>query len=220
MIRLLFACLSLAAVAFAPGAAHAHPHVWSVAWTDAVFDADGRIVALNVEWQFDEFYSVVAVEGLDTNGDGRYDAAELRPLAQENVTSLAEYNFLIEFMAGGEQLAFGTVTEFGSRFDKSLLTLHMQIPLAEPVDPAQRWVTYKMYDPEFYIAIDYNDPQAATMMGDVPAGCSIAIKPPSENAENAPSAEAFYESFIEAGNLGSLYAETVQVDCGATPPAT
>jgi ABC-type uncharacterized transport system substrate-binding protein len=79
-----------------------HPHAWIETRSDVVFDDDGRITAINVEWVFDQWYSELAVEGLDTNNDGYYSAGELHPLARENLIALKDYGYFVYARSGGE----------------------------------------------------------------------------------------------------------------------
>ena len=72
--------------------AQAHPHVWIQMQSDVVFNDKGLISAVNVSWTFDDAYAQLALEGLDKNGDGVYDPAELEPLTRENLDSLTDYN--------------------------------------------------------------------------------------------------------------------------------
>ena len=65
MIRLLFGLLiSLFALP-----AQAHPHVWIDARGEVLFE-DGAIAGLRHHWTFDPYVSAVAIQGLDTDGDG------------------------------------------------------------------------------------------------------------------------------------------------------
>jgi ABC-type uncharacterized transport system substrate-binding protein len=211
---------SLAALALAGTTlpAAAHPHVWILAWSDVVFDDQGRIVAINVEWEFDEFYSAVALEGLDANGDGRYDTSELQGLAAENMASLSDFNYLMNVQVDGAAVEFGTVSEFGSNHRDPYLTLHFQVPLAEPVDPRVATFAYRVYDPSFYIAIDYKDAEAVKVVGTAPEPCALRVVKAAGNeaaAEQQP--ETFYENLMAADDLGSLYADTVTIDCKGGP---
>jgi ABC-type uncharacterized transport system substrate-binding protein len=86
----------LAAAAQAGGfaeAAIAHPHVWATVRSEIVFGADHRITGIRHHWTFDEFYTAMAVQGLDANGDGVYSKEELQPLAQVNVESLKDFDY-------------------------------------------------------------------------------------------------------------------------------
>ena len=68
--------------------AAAHPHVWATVRSEIVLGPNHQITGIRQHWTFDEFYTAMAVEGLDTNKDGVYSQEELQPLAQVNVESL------------------------------------------------------------------------------------------------------------------------------------
>ena len=75
-------------LAFAGSLAHvpavvAHPHVWATVRSEIVLDPNHKITGIRHAWTFDEFYTAMAVEGLDTNKDGVYSKEELQPLAKE-----------------------------------------------------------------------------------------------------------------------------------------
>ncbi len=74
-------------------AAAAHPHVWATVRSEIVFGPDHRITGIRHHWTFDEFYTAMAVQGLDANGDGVFSKEELQPLAQVNVESLKEFDY-------------------------------------------------------------------------------------------------------------------------------
>jgi ABC-type uncharacterized transport system substrate-binding protein len=71
--------------------AAAHPHVWIDMSSDVVFDDTGMVAAINIEWTFDDGYAQMALDGLDTDGDGVYSASELEALTRENMDSLKDY---------------------------------------------------------------------------------------------------------------------------------
>ncbi len=66
-ITLLAVCASTSAFA--------HPHVWIDMRSDIVFTDDGLIKGINLEWTFDDDYTKMALDGLDSNGDGVYSQA-------------------------------------------------------------------------------------------------------------------------------------------------
>ena len=53
--------------------------------SEILLNPDCQIVGIRHAWTFDEFYSAMAVQGLDTNGDGVFSADELKPLAEANI---------------------------------------------------------------------------------------------------------------------------------------
>lgn len=71
----------------------AHPHVFVEAQSHLVFDDKGMAVAIDHVFRFDDAYSAFAIQGFDTNGDGKYSREELQDLAKVNIDSMADYGF-------------------------------------------------------------------------------------------------------------------------------
>jgi polyphosphate kinase len=71
------------ALALAPAAALAHPHVFIDTGLEIVFDDEGRLAAVQVVWVYDEFYTMLALEdyGMDPGFTGRVSEAERAELA-------------------------------------------------------------------------------------------------------------------------------------------
>ena len=72
--------------------AQAHPHVWITYETTVVYEK-GTFVGVRHKWSFDEFYTAMAIEGLDKNKDGVYDRDELAELAKVNIDGLKDFSF-------------------------------------------------------------------------------------------------------------------------------
>lgn len=204
--------LALLAGVMAAPPARAHPHVWIDARFEVAFDAQQRVSALRVNWRFDEFYSLFAIEGLDSNGDGRLDPAELQPLAELNVTSLKEYGYFTEILADGEMLAIDDARDYASRYEDGILSLTFEIPLAVPVDPRVARVRFRSYDPTFYIAIEPALQDPVSFAGAPPTSCRTEeeeARPP----EILDLSEADFLDPAASQNIGKLYATTLAVTC-------
>jgi ABC-type uncharacterized transport system substrate-binding protein len=90
---LLFVAAAAAVLsAAAAPAARAHPHVWITVESTVLFE-QGSIAGIQHKWTFDEFYTAMAIQGLDTNNDGNYDRNELAELAKVNIDGLREFRF-------------------------------------------------------------------------------------------------------------------------------
>ena len=213
--KTILAALTIAAATtLQPVPAHAHPHVWIISHSDVVFDDKGQITAINIEWEFDEFYSMAAVEGLDANGNGTYEPEELHGLAGQNVEALKDFNYFTKIRAGSEDVPVSEVAEFHSTFKDSRLTLYFQVPLAVPLDPRKAAVDYKVYDPSFYIAIEYAAKNPVSAVGTVPEGCTVGVRKPEADRDDAASqSEDFFANLLQTQDLGAIYSETVGVDC-------
>jgi ABC-type uncharacterized transport system substrate-binding protein len=115
--------------------AAAHPHVWITMRSDVVFNDVREISAIGVEWTFDDGYTEVALDGLDTNGDGVYSQTELVPLTEQNMASLKDYNYFVAPRVDGKIVPIKDPVESGQIYSNGKLALHFQVPLAAPVDP-------------------------------------------------------------------------------------
>lgn len=211
--RAALALLTAGVVTFGSGStAFAHPHVWIEARSDAVFDAEGRLEAVNVEWRFDEIYSATAVEGLDANGNGQYEPDELLALARENLEALRDYRFFTQVKAGGQPVDYGNVTEYGSFFKDGQLSMYFTVPMARPVDPRVTPVVYSIYDPTFYIAIELVTKSPVEFLGSPPAGCKLAILDSVADDDEAKP-EDFYAKLSGSEDIGALYAQRIDIAC-------
>jgi ABC-type uncharacterized transport system substrate-binding protein len=180
-IGFLVSAILLAAGWNAP--ARAHPHVWVTMRSDVVFTGDGLITAINLEWSFDDNYTQMALDGLDVNGDGVYSQSELDPLTKENIASLKDYEFFTVMRVDGAKQEIGEVTEYGQIWSNDKLALHFQVPLKTPIDPRRGEFTVKVYDPDFFIAMDYVEDDPVAVLGNIPAACKLVVKPVPTDAE-------------------------------------
>lgn len=74
------------------GRAEAHPHIWVRVETTVLYQ-NGAITGFRHKWTFDEFYTAMAIQGLDANKDGIYSREELAELAKVNIDGLKEFSF-------------------------------------------------------------------------------------------------------------------------------
>ena len=203
-------------MAAAPAASH--PHVWVEMRSDVVFNDQGQIAALNLMWTFDDAYAQLALDGLDTNGDGVYSPEEIQPLTTENMNSLKDYDYFTVIRFNGEKQAFGDITESGQLVSNGKLQLHFQVPLKTPLDAAKGEFVVKVYDPDFFIAIDYATDEPVTVIGNMPKNCQLVVKPSPTNDE----VEATRTMLAGKGtdwkpenneDFGALFAQPVTIQC-------
>jgi ABC-type uncharacterized transport system substrate-binding protein len=95
----------------AAGPAGAHPHVWVSMHTKVLYE-NGLIVGLRHDWTFDQYYSEMAIEGLDKNKDGRYSREELAELAKINVQALKEFAYFTYPKLGEAKLEVGSPKDY------------------------------------------------------------------------------------------------------------
>jgi len=169
----------LGLVLLPPTQAVAHPHVFVESRAEVVFDDQGRVSAVRHVWRFDEAFTAFAVQGLDANGDGELSRAELQPLAQVNVESLAEYDFFTFLYQGDDAVGFAEPEEYWLDFYGGRLTLFYTLPLEAPRIVDATTLTLDVYDPTYFVAFEMTQDTPFAMV-DAPATCTLDFTPPPE----------------------------------------
>jgi len=170
----LVAALGLAA----NSPALAHPHVLVTARAEILFGEGAEIEAIRHIWQFDPAFSAYAMQGYDANNDGAITVAELAPLAQINVESLAEFGFFTWLAEGDHNAAFLPPDEYWLDVYGGQLTLFYTLPLAEPA-PVGAATMLEVFDPEYFVAFSFDAVQPVMLIG-APPNCGAVYHPPQE----------------------------------------
>ncbi|MGB8708595.1 MAG: DUF1007 family protein, partial [Methyloceanibacter sp.] len=196
--RVVTAVLAVAACAGLAGAAHAHPHVWATVRSEIILNADHQITGVRHSWTFDEFYSAMAVQGLDTNGDGVFSAKELEPLAEVNIKSLKDFDyFTFVHIGNADNLPLKPPENYSLDYDKSLLTLHFTLPVEKPIDTHGQEVQVDVYDPSFFVAFGFATEAPVKLSGSAIKGCTAEV--------NVKSLKDFdYFTFVHIGDGDNL----------------
>jgi ABC-type nickel/cobalt efflux system permease component RcnA/ABC-type uncharacterized transport system substrate-binding protein len=158
----------------------AHPHIFIDATATLVFDDSGAITAIRHQWTFDEAYSAWAVQGLDTNNDGKTSEAELQELADDNMKGLADYEFYTFAGEDNFNLKFSALPDPTINYDDARAILRFAIEPAKPYH-IERALQLAINDPEYYVAISFAGPEAINLEN-APAGCAARLEPPREMA--------------------------------------
>ena len=207
-----------AALLVAAPPASAHPHVWATVRSEIVLGPSHQITGIRQHWTFDEFYTAMAVEGLDTNKDGVYSKEELAPLAKVNVESLKEFDYFTFVHFDGEDdklIKLKPPVDYWIDYDKSVLTLHFTLPLEKPVDTHGKPVAVDVYDPSFFFAFGFATEKPVTLAGADVKGCEakVTLPDPETAADTKALTESFFTQLGPNSNFGSQFAQTVTVKC-------
>lgn len=211
---LAFVVAGLACVGSGASTAFAHPHVWVSVKTTVVYE-NASITGLRHAWTFDDMYAQMAIEGLDKNGDGKYDREELAELAKINMEGLKDFDYFTFARLSTQDLKFATPTDAWLEYTNNLLTLHFTLPLDQPVLAEAQGFTFQVYDPTFFIAFDMAKDDPVKLSEQAPQGCKAAIDAPKDGNDQAQQlSDAFSEQLGEAAaNIGGSMARTVSVTC-------
>jgi ABC-type uncharacterized transport system substrate-binding protein len=196
----------------------AHPHVWATVRSEIVLGPDHKITAIRQDWTFDEFYTAMAIEGLDTNKDGVYTRQELQPLAQVNVESLKDFGYFTFVYFEGEDdklIELNTPVDYWADYDKSMVTLHFTLPLKTPADTHGKPVDIDVYDPSFFVAFGFATEKPVQLSGADTKSCTATVQEPDPDvaANTKALTESFFAQLGPNSNFGSQFAQTAIVKC-------
>lgn len=206
--------LFLCAVTYSPAAAH--PHVWIDMQTDLVTGKDNTLDAVTITWTFDEFYTAYAVEEFKKQPDGTFAAKDLDSLLDINLENLKEWNYFIEIKQSGKPLPLGAAKPGGSSYDAKLgrLTVTFTVSLAKPAVPtSEAPVLLRIYDPTYYISIDYIKRAPIHLTGDAAPACHFSSNIPDAEAVWAGLPASAFTGADSGSGLGSSFAATVTLTC-------
>lgn len=201
---LLLKCMSLL-----PAAAAAHPHVYMDAALVLRYDPQGRLEVVEVEWAYDELYSLLILEdhGLDPDGDGMLTDAELAVLQGFDGEWEPGFDGRLYLTHRGQRIAMQDPRDFTAEYRGGRLISRHLHPLEQP-EGAGSPLQIQVYDPEFYV--DFSLPDAPRVDGR--QDCRVTLIPGDPGA--APAA---YLRAVEAALAqdSGLDAEMLVVDIGA-----
>ena len=192
--------------------AGAHPHVFVDTSLALEVNARGEVVAVDVTWRYDDFFTLLIFEdmGLDPDGDARLTRGELRQLRGFDLEVWPEgFEGDLYVSEGDEKVSLPRPRPTGIAVeDGRIVATHRRkipnVPVAE--------FTLQQYDPTFYVHYTL---QSVTASG----GCTASIVPHDpKSAETALSRalQDVTEDMFATIELGIHYADTVGLTCNGS----
>lgn len=211
----LLAALGALVVAWAPPAS-AHPHVWVTVETTVLYQG-GAITGLQHKWTFDDMYTAMAIQGLDTNGDGDYSREELKELAQVNIDGLSEFGYFTVAKLGKAAIKVKPPVDYYLDYKEGALSLHFTLPFEQPVLADAPDFNFAVFDETFFIAFDFGADNPVKLSAGAPQNCHANIGIPENELAELQKLNESFGGQLTAGDqnmgMGMGYAKTVTLDC-------
>lgn len=192
-----------------------HPHIFAEARVEIVAGDDGMLKELRNVWRFDDIFSSSVLMDFDKNTDLKLDHAELNEIANTIRDSLGDYGYFTFITKDGATSEIARPDVFNVDFkDNQLLVFFVAKPKT-PVAVGGR-MTFGVYDPTLYTAIDFARDEDMVVEGKAFAACSQKVVRPdpdeviSQNQLNLT--EAFF-SDPTGNDMGKLFATRMEVTC-------
>lgn len=193
----LYRLCVLAMLAIAGTGAHAHPHVWVTVTSELLYAPDKTITAIRHHWVFDDMFSTFAIQGLDSNNDGKLSREELHGLAEVNVSSIKDFDYFTRAQDKGERFRFGDASDFWMEHGNGRLTLHFTLPL--PATVRSSTIEFDLYDETYFVDIRLAEGDAVQLVN-APATCTLmqgsatGVSPPPHPLFSSPGATGLFRS--------------------------
>lgn len=218
----VFQCALFAYLVFGAAPATAHPHVFIDMHADFGFADGHKLSTVTIKWEFDEFYSAFAVQDFKKDADGNYKQSDLNLILKDNLDNLKdpEWHYFATLKQSGKELALGAAQPVAATYDKKSgrFTIIFTVPLSTPVEPTKAApVLAQIYDPTFYISIDFVKDAPVALSGAGATDCTKDLKiPDAEKIWSKLPPSAFSGGDFNAGaGFGANFATTVTLICPA-----
>jgi ABC-type uncharacterized transport system substrate-binding protein len=200
--------------ALACGQAQAHPHVFAEAKMTLILASNGTVDKIRHHWVFDDLFSSTVIVEFDKNENQRLDPVELKEVQNTIVDSIGDYNYFQTISNNGAQVKMARPPNLTASMDGTTLVIDFD-SAPEKILPLHGNVSFGIFDPTFYTAIDYvGDSDMSS--SPLPEGCtSKVVRPDPEEAiaQNKQNlTDAFYAT-TDPANMGALVATRLEVTC-------
>ena len=150
----------------------AHPEVVLTAVVVPVFDAAGRLGAIQEKWSFDYEYSALVGMQLDRNGDGVFDVDELlKTIGPGGILAwLTEKDYLTRVTVAGQTIAHTAAQSITVGVADARLVIEFTVSLTEPQVIA-RSADLELFDPDIYFGVEFD--HSTVESPTAPAWCRI-----------------------------------------------
>lgn len=212
-MRSLFALTAFALGAGLAQNALAHPHVFVDARLEVVADDNGNVTELHNVWRFDEFFSSSVIMDYDTNMDNQLTGDELSDIGNTVRESLAEYDYYTNITVDGQTVKLQTPDAIHADMRDGQLLLFFAAKPEKPI-PLKGHLTFGVYDPTMYTAIDFHNDSDIVAMGDAFKDCKTSVVRPDPDEIISQNQDALTAAFFsDPTDMSKLFATRLDVTC-------
>lgn len=208
------AALFVTAAVLLPAPARVHPHVFAEAKLNVEIDGAGTVTKLSHVWRFDEIFSETVMFEFDKDADGKISIEEQAQVSKTIVESIGEYNYFEAVIDNGKEVKMAKPADLLAAFDgKTLVVSYSNTPV-EPVKVAGK-VSFGIYDPTFYTAIDFLDDTDMQVAG-APAACKSTVVRPDADEAIAQNQGTLTEQFFtdpQGTDMSKIFATRIELTC-------
>ena len=201
--------------ALMPISALAHPHIFAEARLEVVAGADGTVSELRNVWRFDEMFSSSVILDFDKNTNLKLDPEELADVGQVVLESLEEFSYYTSITEDGKDVKVGKPDKINVDFKDGQLLMFFVLKPGETM-PLKGKMTFGVYDPTMYAAMDFSTDDDLALVGDGFSACKREVVRPDPDEVLAQNQSNLTDAFFNdpTGNdMSKLFATRLEVTC-------
>jgi ABC-type uncharacterized transport system substrate-binding protein len=198
-----------------PGLAAAHPHIFAEARLEIVSDDTGNIGELRNVWRFDELFSASVVLDFDKNSNATLDPDELKEVGQTVLESLSEYNYYTTIFDNGKSVKVNKPDSITVDYKDNQLLMMFAVKPAEAM-PLKGKLSFGVYDPTMYTAMDFPTDDDLTVIGEKIEACQHQVVRPDPDEVLAENKDTLTDAFWNdptGTDMSKLFATRIEVTC-------
>ena len=203
------------ATLLAPSLAFAHPHIFAEARLEVVSDDKAEISELRNVWRFDELFSSSVVLDFDKNSNAMLDPDELKEVGQTVLESLSEYNYYTTILDNGKTIKVNKPESINVDYKDGQLLMMFAVKPAEPM-PLKGKLSFGVYDPTMYTAMDFPTDNDLTVVGDKISACEHKVVRPDPDEVLAENKDTLTDAFWNdptGTDMSKLFATRIEISC-------
>lgn len=137
---------------------HAHPHMFFSASAEFVWEK-ADLSGCWLEWEFDQFFSADIIRGYDVDGNGSFDAQEIKAVYKNAFINLKNYYYFTFIREKNQRSNPGSVTRFSVSQKKGKVIYRFFLDLS---DFQSGNLALAIYDYTFFCDVSYPVKNAVT----------------------------------------------------------
>ena len=194
--------------------AQVHPHVFAEAKLEIIIEPNGKVGKLSHVWRFDDIFSETVMFEFDKDADGKINPAEQAEISKTIVESIGEYNYFEAVANNGKDTKMTKPTDLLASFDNKVLIISYSNAPVEPV-LMKGTVSFGIYDPTFYTAIDFIEDTDLVIKGAPPACKSKVVRPDADEAlaQNQGSLTDAFFNDPQGTDMSKIFATRLELTC-------
>lgn len=203
------------AAALLPFPVSAHPHIFAEARLEVVADDSGAITELRNVWRFDELFSSSVLLDFDKNTNLKLDPEELTEVGKVVLDSLSEYNYYTTITEDGKNIAVAEPDVINVDYKDGQLLMFFAVKPGETI-PLKGKLTFGVYDPTMYTAMDFPTDEDMVVVGDTFAACKHQVVRPDPDEVLAQNQSSLTDAFFNdptGTDMSKMFATRLEITC-------